>query len=109
MRVYFIAILSVLLFAFNICAEEQREFIIKIKHHHFVPSEIKVPAGKKIRLRVVNEDSTAEEFESFDLKREKIVPGNSEARIIFGPLKHGMYKFFGEFHEKTAQGIIIAE
>lgn len=31
------------------------------------------------------------------------------ARIFVGPLKPGRYPFFGEFHEKTAQGVLIAE
>ena len=46
---------------------------------------------------------------SIDLKREKIVLANSKARVILAPLKPGEYKFFGEFHEDTAQGKIIVK
>ncbi len=78
-----------------------------IKNHKFEPEILKLPAGKKIRITVHNQDSTIEEFESVDLKREKIIPGKSKARIILAPLNPGEYKFFGEFHEETAQGKII--
>lgn len=87
-------------------AEEISEFKLKIKDHKFEPAELIIPRDKKVKLIVKNEDSTVEEFESFDLKREKIVPAGKEIKISIGPLKPGTYKFFGEFHEKTAQGII---
>lgn len=79
---------------------------LRIQNHKFEPEILKLPAGKKIRLRVNNLDSTVEEFESTDLKREKIVPANSSVYIVIAPLKAGTYKFFGEFHEATAQGKI---
>lgn len=67
-----------------------------------------VPANRKIKLIVKNNDATAEEFESYDLNREKIVPGNSEITVYIGPLKPGKCRYFGEFHEDTAQGVIEA-
>lgn len=82
---------------------------INIYNHRFEPSELKVPSGIKIKLIIVNKDSTAEEFESFELNREKIIAGNSKAIIFIGPLKSGIYPFFGEFNMSTAQGRIIAE
>jgi hypothetical protein len=85
------------------------EVTIKIKDHRFTPAEVRVPANQKIKLVVVNEDRTPEEFESHELKREKVIPGNSRAQIFIGPLKPGRYPFFGEFHEATAKGVIVAE
>jgi plastocyanin len=80
-----------------------------IKDHKFNPEILELPTGKKIRITVHNQDDTIEEFESIDLKREKIVLANSKARVILAPLKPGEYKFFGEFHEETAQGKIIVK
>jgi plastocyanin len=88
---------------------QDSSFTLSIKDHRFEPSELQVPAGKKIRLIVKNLDPTPEEFESHDLKREKIIPGKSEATILIGPLKPGTYKFVGEFHESTAKGSIVAK
>lgn len=85
------------------------EFTLEIREHLFYPSELRVPAGEKIRLKVHNADPTPEEFESYELNREKVIMGGATAVIFIGPLKPGAYPFFGEFYPKTAQGTIIAE
>ena len=83
-------------------------FTLTIQDHRFKPPELQVPAGKRFKLLVKNLDATAEEFESHDLKLEKVIPGKGEATLTVRPLKPGTYKFVGEFHEKTARGGIIA-
>lgn len=90
-------------------AAEGGEYVLTLKDHLFSPTELTVPAGQKVKITVKNEDTTPAEFESHDLKREKIIAGNSEAVISVGPLKPGTYKFFDEFNEKTAQGLIKVE
>jgi plastocyanin len=84
-------------------------YTISIKDHRFEPAQLEVPAGKKLKLLVKNLDATPEEFESHDLKREKIISGKGQATIVIGPLKPGTYKFVGEYHESTAQGQIVAK
>jgi len=88
---------------------ETPEYTIAIKEHRFNPAEIAVPAGKRIKLVIDNQDATPEEFESKTLRVEKIVPGNSKGTVTVGPLKPGGYPFFGEFHEATAQGKLYAK
>ncbi len=83
--------------------------LLTIKDHRFEPAELEVPAGKRIKLIVKNLDSSAEEFESLDLRREKIVAGGSEIFVFIGPLKPGVYEFFGDFHPDTARGHITAK
>jgi plastocyanin len=90
-------------------ASAQEAVQISIKEHRFNPAEIKLPAGKAVTLQVRNLDSTPEEFESKTLKIEKVIPGNSSATIQLRPLQPGRYKFFGEFNEKTAQGVFVVE
>jgi len=80
---------------------------LRIKDHKFMPDVIEIPADKKIDITVYNDDPTIEEFESLDLKREKIVLGNSSIKIVLAPLAPGEYKFFGDFHQESAQGKII--
>jgi hypothetical protein len=82
-------------------------FEIEIKNHLFYPAEIEIPAGVKIKLRVNNLDPTPEEFESYELNREKVISGHSKATIFIGPLAPGRYPFFGEFYPKTAQGVVV--
>jgi plastocyanin len=87
----------------------EAEYVLSIKNHQFSPAELKVPAGKKIKLQVHNQDSTPEEFESHDLHLEKVIAGNAKATLRVGPLQPGRYKFVGEFHEDKARGVLIAE
>ena len=85
------------------------EYRLVIKDHQFSPKTLEVPSGKKIKLIVKNEDASAEEFESFDLNREKVVAGNAEITVFVGPLAPGSYQFFGDFHQDTAQGVLEAK
>lgn len=82
-------------------------FTLRIKDHLFIPAELLVPANTRFRLRIVNEDATAEEFESASLNREKVIMGRSEGIIHLGPLAPGEYSFFGEFNPRTALGRLI--
>lgn len=90
-----------------VAAEE--EIDITIKNNRFEPSEIKVKAGVKIKLKVTNSDPTMEEFESHSLNKEKMIHPGKTVTITIGPLKPGVYDFFGEFHPDTAKGKIIVE
>jgi len=88
---------------------DAQSFTVTIKNHKFSPSELKVPAGKRITVTVVNDDPTPEEFESHELKFEKVIPGKSKGIVRFGPLTKGRYPFFGEYHEDTAKGAVVVE
>ena len=68
-----------------------------------------MPVQQRIKLNIHNQDSTAEEFESHSLNREKLIPAGAKAVIYIGPLKAGSYDFFGEFNQSTAKGVFIAE
>lgn len=83
--------------------------LLTLREHRFVPGELRVPAGKRIRITIENQDNSPEEFESYELNREKVIPGLSKGVVFIGPLKPGRYPFFGEFNQKTAQGVIVAE
>lgn len=84
-------------------------FDIEIRNHLFYPSALTVPAGTKVKLLVDNLDPTSEEFESYELNREKVILGGRSAVIFIGPLRPGEYPFFGEFYPETAQGKITTE
>ena len=84
------------------------DYTLVIKDHKFEPAELVVPAGEKVRLFVVNKDTSPEEFESYSLNREKVVAGNSTIKMYLGPLQPGRYPFMGEFNQATAQGVIVA-
>jgi len=81
---------------------------LMIKNHQFTPTELIVPAGERFRIEVENQDSTPAEFESTDLRVEKIVVPGGKITVMAGPLKPGTYKFFDDYHPDTAHGTITA-
>ncbi len=82
-------------------------YTLVIRDHLFYPTELNIPANTKIRLVVDNKDNTPEQFDSFDLNREKVIFPQSKGVIFLGPLATGDYNFFGEYNPNTAVGKII--
>lgn len=114
---FYLAAVAVMVFGIvvagrSFAADAPRDEIavtLTIKDHQFSPSNIDVPADKKITITVENKDATPEEFESHDLHREKVVAAGATATVIVGPLKSGVYKFVGEYHEDTAKGTLTVK
>jgi hypothetical protein len=88
---------------------ETPTYELTIKDHRFEPAVLEIPRDQKVKVVVKNLDVTPEEFESYELHREKIIPGNSQAVVFIGPLDAGEYPFFGEFNPQTAQGKVVAK
>ncbi len=97
------------LFAVSAADADDPVFRLTIRDHRFEPAELVVPAGQKIKLEVENQDATPEEFESYELNREKVVPAKGTVVIFVGPLKPGRYPFFGDFNKDSAKGVLIAK
>ena len=85
------------------------DYTLTIRDHRFEPTDITIPADTKIKLIVKNADASAEEFESPDLNREKVVAAGGQITVFIGPLSKGRYEFFGDFHPETARGHIVVE
>jgi hypothetical protein len=90
-------------------ADDSLALGLTLKDHVFDPPELKAGAGKDIAITLKNEDDSFEEFDSDSLHTEKIVPGKGKVTIKLRPLAAGRYPFRGEFHDATAQGLLIVE
>jgi plastocyanin len=82
-------------------------FPILIKDNRFVPSEVQIPAGLKVKLVVRNDNQTTSEFESNQFHREKIVGPGQQITVFVGPLDPGSYEFFDDFHPQTRGHLIV--
>jgi hypothetical protein len=80
-----------------------------LANHRFQPDHVTVPAGERFRIELTNQDDTTDEFESYDMKFEKIVVSGGHIGVFAGPLHPGTYKFFDDYHPDTATGTITAE
>jgi len=97
------------LWALPVVAQDAAVYKIVAKDGKLEPALIEVPAGKPFKLEVTNEGKSAIEFESKDLKQEKVVAPGAKAVLSINALKAGEYKFVDEFHEATAKGKIVAK
>ena len=100
---------SVLLAPSLAVAADPPDIPLTIENNRFQPEEIKVKAGAGFVLAITNKDKSAEEFESKDLRIEKVIPAGKTVKLKMPALKPGSYGFVGEYHEKTAKGRIVAE
>ncbi len=79
---------------------------LTLKDHGFSPATFKAPAGERFRIEITNQDDTPAEFESTDLRAEKIVVPGGKIAVMAGPLKPGTYSFFDDYHPDTAKGTL---
>ncbi len=108
----FLILLLAAAFAFvpaSVRADDAFPLGLTLKDHVFDPPELKAPAGKDIAIMLKNEDDSFEEFDSDSLRTEKIVTAKGKVTIKLKPLAAGRYPFRGEFHDATAQGVLIVE
>src|SRR5262252_2939786 len=104
----FIALVAALA-AVPALAQDAEVFKLTARDGKFDPAVLEVPAGKRFRLEVTNENKKAIEFESKDLKQEKVIPPGGKATVNIGPLKPGEYAYYDEFQEATGRGKLVAK
>ncbi len=84
------------------------DIVITIRGGKFVPSEVPVPAGRKLKIIVRNQNTTMSEFESSDFHREETVPPGGQITVFIDPLNAGSYEFFDDFHPED-RGHLVAK
>ncbi|AUO26339.1 MULTISPECIES: cupredoxin domain-containing protein [Pseudomonas] len=103
-----LARLALLLLALPVAAQADQLVTLVIQNHTFSPSTFEVPAGERFRIQLTSHDESVDEFESYDMKFEKIiVPGNT-ITVFAGPLHPGTYTFFDDYHPDQAKGTVTA-
>src|SRR5262249_49241336 len=72
----------------TVSAEAQTPaFSVTIHNRKFAPEQIDVPANQKVEVHIINANPTPTEFESFELRREKVVAAGQEITLYIGPLR----------------------
>jgi plastocyanin len=105
-HVFWVAALFTLAFTPSALADDPT-FPIVMKNNQFVPSDVQIPAGAKVKLVVRNENQTPSEFESNQFHREKVVGPQQEITVYVGPLDPGSYEFFDDFHPQTRGHLVV--
>jgi plastocyanin len=89
-------------------ADEMPEIPLTIEQNKFQPAEVKVKAGAPFVLVITNKNPKAAEFESKELRVEKVVPAGKTVKVRMRALKPGTYPFVDDFHQQNT-GRIVAE
>jgi hypothetical protein len=92
-------------------ADDPPLFRIEIKDGVISPKQTEVPANKDFKLEVVNTGSVPAEFESKQLRQEKVLAPGKSVTITIRGIDAGEYQFVDEFHEndEAGQGLIVAK
>jgi hypothetical protein len=89
-------------------AAEMPVIKIEMRDGTITPSRIEVPANIPFKLEITNSGKTPVEFESNELKREKVLAPDSSSSIVFRRLDAGEYPFFDDFHPE-AKATLVAK
>jgi hypothetical protein len=89
-------------------AADEPTFSIEFKDGTVTPTRIEVPAKTRFRLELKNSGKTAAEFESNEMKKEKVLAPGTTSSLIIRTLDPGEYKFFDDFHQQ-AKGVLVAK
>jgi hypothetical protein len=95
--------------AFWAQAEELTVFKLVARDGAFEPIRLEVPAGKRFKIEISNEGKGPMEFESRDLKQEKVLAAGAKSSVVINGLKPGSYVFFDDYHPDAPMGEIVAK
>lgn len=90
-------------------AEEMPVVKLSARDGKFEPLTVEVPAGKRFKIELSNDGKGPMEFESKDLKQEKVLAAGAKSSIVINALKPGTYTFFDEYHMDAPKGKIVAK
>jgi len=90
-------------------ADEMPVYKLVARDGVFTPATIEVAAGKKFKIEISNEGKGPMEFESKDLKQEKVLAAGAKSSVVINGLKPGTYTFFDEYKPDAPKGKIVAK
>lgn len=90
-------------------AEEEPTFRIEFKDGAVSPDRIDVPANARFRLELANVGLSPIEFESLELRKEKVVAPGTTTVLVIRTLDAGEYSFFDDFHPGGPSAKLVAK
>lgn len=94
---------------FALAAAELLVLKLSAKDGKFDPQKLEVPAGKRFKIEISNDGKGPMEFESKDLKQEKVLAAGAKSSVVINALKPGTYVFFDEYHPEAPKGQIVVK
>ncbi|HCH49105.1 MAG TPA: cupredoxin domain-containing protein [Proteus sp.] len=102
-------LLLLLMVSSTLFAAEKYTVELEMRDGELIPQLLEVPAKTPIRIKIRNTGTSPVEFESTQLRKEKVLAPGASSVVVIAPLKPGRYTFFDDFHLSHPQGEIIAK
>jgi hypothetical protein len=90
-------------------AADEPVFTIEFKDGTVVPQRLEVPANQRFQLQLINAGDTPAEFESSELRKEKVLAPKTTSILVFRTLDPGEYPFFDDFHPDAPKAVLVAK
>lgn len=101
--------LSFLIGCAPLSADEEPTFTLEFHDGKVSPLRVEAPANTRFKLELRNTGETPAEFESAELRKEKVLAPNSTSVLVFRTLDPGEYQFFDDFHPDAPKAVIVAK
>ena len=93
----------------NVSAADAFTVQLEMKDGELIPGPLTVPANTRIRIEVHNSGNSPAEFESTQMRKEKVLAPGAKSVVVIARLRPGQYSFFDDFHLDHPAGLVIAE
>jgi len=90
-------------------AEDLPTFQIEMNNGAIKPLQMEVPANRPFKLEIHNIGTTPVEFESLELRKEKVLGPKVKSFMVIRRLPPGEYKFFDDFHPESPRAVLISK
>ena len=89
-------------------ADDDPVFRIDFKDGVVTPHRLEVPANRRFSLELHNLGETPAEFESRELRKEKVLAPHTSSVLVIRRLDPGEYDFFDDFHPDAPSAVLVA-
>ena len=89
-------------------ADDDPVFRIDFKDGVITPRRLEVPANRRFSIELHNLGETPAEFESRELRKEKVLAPGTSSVLVIRTLEPGAYDFFDDFHPDTPPAVLVA-
>jgi hypothetical protein len=96
-------------FACGARAADEATFRIEFNDGQVTPQRLEVPANRRLILELSNKGQTPAEFESRELRKEKVLAPGADTSLVIRGLDPGEYDFFDDFHPDAKPAVLVAK
>ena len=83
-------------------------YLVEMRNGKLIPQRLVVPPNQKFRIVVRNIGDKPAEFESNQLRQEKVLYMGTESVVVVMPLSKGTYDYYDDFTPGT-KGVIVVK